>query len=74
MSRTTYGYLEVVKAPFNLDGVGVRAGDRGTIVEVLERPESAVMVEYADDEGRTTALVIYAPDLMRLLGVVPEQN
>lgn len=73
MSRTTtYGYLEVVTAPADLEGVGVRAGDRGTVVEVFEHPEPAVMVEYADDEGRTKALVVYSPDLARLSEVIPE--
>ena len=75
MSRTTtYGYLEVVTSPADLKGVGVRAGDRGTVVEVLERPEPAVMVEYADEEGRTKALVIYSPDLTRLLEVLLEPS
>jgi hypothetical protein len=30
------------------------------------------MVEYADDEGQTKALVVYSPDLSRLLQVLPE--
>lgn len=75
MSRmTTYGYLEEVAAPANLEGVGVRAGDRGTVVEVFEQPEPAVMVEYADEEGCTKALVIYSSDLTRLLEVISEPH
>ena len=75
MSRTTtYGYLEAVTAPEDLEGTGVKAGDRGTVVEVFERPEPAVMVEYTDEEGRTKALIIYSPDLTRLLQVIPEPN
>ena len=71
MSRTTtYGYLEAVTAPADLEGTGVKTGARGTVVEVFELPEPAVMVEYADEEGRTKALVIYSPDLTRLLEVV----
>ena len=71
MNRTTtYGHLEVVAAPADLEGVGVKAGDHGTVVEVFERPKPAVMVEYADKEGRTKALIIYSPDLTRLFEVV----
>lgn len=64
----------MVAAPADLEGVEVKAGNWGTVVEVFERPEPAVMVEYADDEGRTKALVIYSPDLTRLLKVVPESD
>ncbi len=73
MTRTaTHKELEEIKAPADLLGVGVAAGDRGVVVEVFENPEPAVLVEYADDEGRTKALVAYSPDLGRLLAVVPE--
>lgn len=73
MSRaTTYGYLEVVHAPEDIEGTDIRAGDRGTVVEVFERPESAVLVEYADSEGCTRALVFYSPDLEHLYQAIPE--
>lgn len=46
-------------------GDGLRAGDQGAIVEVLQGPGGiGYMVEFADDEGRTLALpVVLAPDL-----------
>lgn len=73
MSRaTTYGYLEVVHAPEDIEGTDIGAGDRGTVVEVFERPKPAVLVEYADNEGCTRALVFYSPDLERLYQVVSE--
>ncbi len=73
MTRTvTHKELEEIQAPADLFEVGVAAGDRGVVVEVFEHPEAAVLVEYADDEGRTKALVAYSPDLERLLEVIPE--
>ena len=68
----THKELEEIKAPADLKEVGVHAGDRGVVIEVFERPEAAVMIEYADAEGRTKAQVIYSPDLTRLLEVIPE--
>lgn len=73
MSRTTaYTDLDGVRAPADIELVAVRAGDAGVVVQAFERPKPAVMVEYADDEGRIKALVIYSPDLRRLLQVLPE--
>jgi len=73
MTRTaTHSELEEIKAPADVEGVGVQAGDRGVVVEVFERPDAAVMVEYADDEGRTKALIIYSPNLEETLEVIPE--
>lgn len=63
-----------IKAPTDLEEVGVRAGDRGVVIEVFEHPEAAVMVEYADEEGQTKAQVIYSPDLTQLLEVIPEHT
>ncbi|MDP9477396.1 MAG: DUF4926 domain-containing protein [Actinomycetota bacterium] len=73
MSRTTaYTDLDQVRAPADIEQVAVRAGDAGVVVQTFERPKPAVMVEYADDEGQTKALVVYSPDLSRLLQVLPE--
>ena len=68
----TYGEYEEVRAPEDLVEVGVKAGDRGVVVELFERPRAAVLVEYADLEGQTKALVFYAPDLSRVYDVIPE--
>ena len=73
MSRTTaYTDLDQVRAPADIEQVAVRAGDVGVVVQTFERPKPAVMVEYADDEGQTKALVFYSPDLSRLFQVLPE--
>ena len=74
MTRTaTHKQLDEIKAPADVEEVGVHAGDRGVVIEIFERPETAVMVEYADEEGQTKAQVIYSPDLTHLLGIIPEQ-
>jgi len=61
----------VIRAPADLEEVGIHAGDRG-VVDVFEQPEQAVLVEFADEEGRTKALVAYSPDLTHLLEIIPE--
>ena len=73
MSHTvTHKALEEIAAPASIEDVGVDAGDRGVIVEVFERPGPAVMVEFANDEGETKALVTYSYDLEETLEVMPE--
>lgn len=75
MSRITERReLEEVRAPGDIPEAGVRPGDRGIVVEVFEEPEAAVLVEYADGEGQTRALVVYTPDLARVLQVIPERD
>lgn len=69
---TAYTDSDEVRAPADIERVAVRAGDAGVVVQALERPEPAVVVEYADEEGQTKALVVYSPDLGRLLRVLPE--
>ena len=73
MTRTaTHKELDEIKAPADVEEVDVRSGDRGVVVEVFEHPEPAVLVEFANEEGRTKALVAYSPDLTQLLEVIPE--
>lgn len=67
-----YEELDEVEAPEAIEGVGVEAGDPGVVVEVFERPRPALLVEYADAEGRTKALVTYSPDLGRVLDVLAQ--
>lgn len=71
---TTYKELDEVRAPDDLPEVEVRAGDKGVVVEAFERPRPAVLVEYADSEGRTKALVTYSPDLEQTINVIPETS
>jgi hypothetical protein len=71
---TIYKELDEVRAPGDLPEVEVNAGDRGVVVEAFEHPRPAVMVEYADSEGRTKALVTYSPDLDQIINVIPETS
>jgi hypothetical protein len=62
--------LDEIEAPEGIEEAGVEAGDPGVVIEVFERPRPALLVEYADPEGRTKALVTYSPDLGRVLDVL----
>lgn len=66
--------LDEIEAPEDIEEVDVRSGDRGVVVEVFEHPEPALLVEYADDEGQTKALVAYTTDLGLVLDVAPETD
>lgn len=69
-----YEELDEVEAPEAIEGAGVEAGDPGVVVEVFERPRPALLVEYADPDGRTKALVTYSTDLGRVLDVLPTRG
>lgn len=69
-----YEELDEVDAPEAIEEAGVEAGDPGVVVEVFERPRPALLVEYADPEGRTKALVTYSPGLRRVLDVLPARG
>ena len=71
---TTYKELDEVYAPESLPEVGVKAGDRGVVVLVHERPRPAVEVEYAYKNGIPKAFVVYTPDLGTLFAVYPEER
>lgn len=70
---TTYKELDEVRAPKPLSEVGVKAGDRGVVVMEYERPEAAVEVEYADEDGVPRAFVVYSTDLEKVLAVHHEK-
>ncbi len=70
---TAHRELDEVRAPESLPTVAVKAGDRGVVVDVFERPRPAVRVEYADGEGQTKALVTYSSDFTKTLEVIPER-
>ena len=44
------------------------AGTTGTVVHLVERPSPACVVEIADGQGRTRALLTLAPDEIELAG------
>ena len=75
----TYEELDEIRAPEDLPEVRVDAGDCGVVLEVFpgrpaENVPPALLVEYADREGQTKALVTYSTDLRRTFGVYPEPN
>ena len=53
--------LDVVRLTRDLPDVGLRRGERGTVVEVFDTPEEAYEVEFTDSQGRTTAQVALLP-------------
>jgi hypothetical protein len=66
--------LDEVRAPGNIEGTGIKAGDRGIVLEVFEHPRPALLVEYADLEGQTKALVTYSIDLEEVLDVFVDRD
>lgn len=69
-----YRDLDEIKAPEDVEEARVKAGDRGVVIEVFERPSPALLVEYADFEGRTKALVTYSADLENILDVLVDRD
>jgi Domain of unknown function (DUF4926) len=57
-----YDVVELVEA---LPEEGLSAGSVGTIVHVFKEPNLAYEVEFADDEGRTLAMLPLAPQQLR---------
>jgi hypothetical protein len=66
--------LDEIGAPGDIEEAGVKAGDRGVVLEVFERPSPALLVEYADLEGQTKALVTYSADLESILDVFVDRD
>lgn len=72
--RSEYKELEEIRAPKPIEEVGVKAGARGVVVEVLEVPRPAVLVEYADFLGQTRALVTYSTNLEEAYDVLRDRD
>lgn len=66
--------LDEIWAPADIAEAGVKAGDRGVVLEVFERPSPALLVEYADLIGQTKALVTYSTDLETILDVFVDRD
>jgi hypothetical protein len=66
--------LDEIGAPEAIEEAGVKAGDRGVVLEVFERPSPALLVEYADFLGQTKALVTYSKDLETTLDVFVDRD
>ena len=66
--------LDEIRAPEAIEEAGIKAGDRGVVLEVFEQPSPALLVEYADFLGQTKALVTYSKDLETILDVFVDRD
>jgi hypothetical protein len=66
--------LDEIRAPEAIEEAGIKAGDRGVVLEVFERPSPTLLVEYADFLGQTKALVTYSKDLETILDVFVDRD
>ena len=67
--HTTPHLLDVVALLSDLPAHGLRRGQVGTVVELLD---SAFEVEFSDDEGKTYAELALAPDQLLVLHHRPQ--
>ena len=56
---------DVVELMTDLPAEGLTAGSVGTVVHIFHEPNLAYEVEFADDEGKTLAMVALTPDHLR---------
>lgn len=56
---------DVVELAADLPEEGLTAGSVGTIVYIFHEPNLAYEVEFADDQGRTLAMVALTPEQLR---------
>ena len=56
---------DVVELTTDLPNEGLPAGSVGTVVHIFREPNLAYEVEFADDEGKTLAMVALTPDHLR---------
>ncbi len=66
--------LDEIVAPEDIEEAGVKAGDRGVVLEVFDQPSPALLVEYADYVGQTKALVTYSKDLEKVLDIFVDRD
>ncbi|MFC4485752.1 hypothetical protein D3C87_1683790 [compost metagenome] len=59
--------LDVVLLTEDIPEEGLRAGMKGTVVEVHQNPYLAYEVEFCDEMGRTSALVALLPNQIRVV-------
>ena len=60
----TFNDLEVVVARFGFPEQGIIPGQIGTVVHVFSRPSEAYLVEFANEDGETTAMVTAEPQAL----------
>jgi hypothetical protein len=54
--------LQVVYVRAAYPGLGLVKGECGTIVETLDKPDAAYLVEFINDDGSTKAEAAFTPD------------
>ena len=54
--------LQVVYVREAHPGLGLLKGEAGTVVETLDKPEVAYLVEFIDDDGSTKAEAAFTPE------------
>lgn len=51
--------LDIVELIADLPEFGVKRGERGTVVEVLDEPEEAYILEFVDKSGTSSRLAYW---------------
>lgn len=51
--------LDIVEVTEDLPEYAVRRGERGTVVEVLDNPEEAYILEFVDESGTSSRLAYW---------------
>ncbi len=51
--------LDIVELTADLPEFGVKRGERGTVVEVLDEPEEAYIIEFVDESGTSSRLAYW---------------
>lgn len=59
--------LDVVALLRDIPNEGLRAGMKGTVVDIHQSPNLAYEVEFCDERGRTIALVALLPNQVELV-------
>jgi hypothetical protein len=66
--------LDVVEVVEDLPQYGIRRGERGSVVEVLDDPTEAYIVEFANDNGSSRLAYWVRPDQIRQSASTPSEH
>ena len=64
--------LDVVELTEDLPEYGVRRGDRGTVVEVFDKPEKNYMVEFLENDGEISKIAWMKPEQIKNVDPISE--
>lgn len=68
------GMLDVVALKRAFPKYGLPAGSEGTVVEIFENPSHAYLLEFADADGETQAMVVVGPEDVELVWSAAEHG